>query len=379
MLPAGYGRGPMPKISQIEIFKTNIPFKYSFKHSLKSRSDSESIFVKVTLDNTIFGFGESLPRSYVTGNSQDSVLKELGYFSKRLIGLNINGDEESVNLIKNLEGIEGEARCAIEIALLDCLGKVCSKPVSAFLGEAVNTEFIYSMIISNASALDTGLICIFAKMHGYKFIKVKVGSGNDVARVRFCRRILPDADIRIDANGAWGAAEAIKMIQKLRPFKISCIEQPTPKDDLNALQEVADFCPEPVMADESLCTRQDALKLAQIRACDMFNVRLSKCGGIFRSLDIIKTAHDYEMSCQIGCLVGETGILSAAARHMAGVVRSIVYFEGSYSRFLLKEDVIEEDLTPRRSIGYTLNGSGLGVTVKEDIIRKYSNESSVVK
>jgi L-alanine-DL-glutamate epimerase-like enolase superfamily enzyme len=129
-----------------------------------------------------------------------------------------------------------------------------------------------------------------------------------------------------------------------------------------------------VIADESLCTRPDALKLAQSRACDVFNVRLSKCGGIFRSLDIIKIAHDYEISYQIGCLVGESGILSAAARHMASVVRNIRYFEGSYSRFLLKEDVIEEDLTPKRSIGYTLNKSGLGVTVKEGILRKYSKD-----
>lgn len=370
----------MPKIAQIEIFKVNLPFKYSFKHSLKSRDTSESIFVKVTLDNGIAGFGESLPRSYVTGNTQDSVFKGLSSFSKSLIGTGLNDDRESVGLIRNIEGIEGEARCAIEIALLDCLGKVCSKPMSAFLGEGINKKFIYSFIIPSISPLKAGIICVFAKSRGYKFIKVKVGFGNDAARVRICRRISPDADIRIDANGAWDSSQnALEAIQNLRPFNISCIEQPTPKDRLDTLQEVADCCPEPVMADESLCTRLDALKLAQSRACDMFNIRLSKCGGIFRSLDIIKTARDYEIKYQIGCLVGESGILSAAARHMASVVKDAVYFEGSYSRFLLKEDVIEEILTPKRSIGYALEGPGLGVSVKENIIKKYSKESLLVK
>ena len=369
----------MPKISHVEIFKTNLPFKYSFKHSLKSRSDSESIFVRISLDNGTAGFGESLPRSYVTGNTQDSVFKDLTSFSKKLIGTRLDDNDESIDLIKNLEGIEGEARCAVEIALLDCLGKVCSKPISALLGEIVNTEFIYSLIIPDTSILTTGLICLFAKAKGYKFLKVKVGFDNDVEKVKLCRRILPDADIRIDANGAWDSGHtAIDAIQRLRPFKISCIEQPTPKDDLDAMQEVADFLTEPVMADESLCNREDALKLAQTRTCDIFNVRLSKCGGIFRSLEIMKIAREYEIAYQIGCLVGETGILSAAARHMASVVKNIIYFEGSYSRFLLKEDAIEEDLTPKRSIGYTLKGSGLGVTVKEKIVRKYSRESLLI-
>ncbi|MDP3790895.1 MAG: dipeptide epimerase [Candidatus Omnitrophota bacterium] len=377
--PDGYGVGPMPEISKIEIFKTNLPFKHSFKHSLKSRNDSESIFVKVILDNGITGFGESLPRSYVTGNTQDSVFKNLSDSAGKLIGTRLDDNIESINFIKSLEGLEGEARCAVEIALLDSLGKICSKPVSAFLADVVNTKFVYSMIIPTVSAFKTGLICLFAKVQGYEFIKVKVGADTDVQRVKLCRKILPKADIRIDANGVWDSAKtALGMIQRLRPFKISCIEQPTPKDDLEAMQEVADFCAEPVMADESLCTRQDALKLAQSRVCDMFNVRLSKCGGIFRSLDIMDIARNHEMSCQIGCLVGESGILSAAGRHIASVAKNIVYFEGSYSRFLLKEDIVEEDLTPARSVGYTLKGAGLGVTVKEDILRKYSKESLLI-
>ena len=131
------------------------------------------------------------------------------------------------------------------------------------------------------------------------------------------------------------------------------------------------FCREPVMADESLCTKEDALQLAQIRGCDMFNVRLSKCGGIFRSMEIIGIARDHSMGYQIGCHVGESGILTAAATHLAAVSKDFKYFEGGYSRLLLKEDIIEEDLTPRRGVGYTLDGPGLGVTVKEDILRKY--------
>jgi muconate cycloisomerase len=368
----------MPKISKIEVFSADIPFKRAFKHSARSREMSESVFVKVSLDNSMAGFGESLPRSYVTGNTRESALKAVKDNAGRLIGASLDDNQSSVELIKNLEGPEAEARCALEIALLDALGKVSSKPVYAILGNVINKSFACSMIISDEPASKTWAICAFARISGYKFIKVKVGVEDDVKKVYICRRVLPKADIRVDANGAWDASRALSTIARLRRFGISCIEQPTPKGNLEAMQEVADFCREPVMADESLCTKEDALKFANTRACDMFNVRLSKCGGIFRSLEIIKIARDNGMGFQIGCMVGETGILSAAGRHIASVADGMSYFEGGYSRFLLKEDAIKEDLTPRRGVGYTLNGSGLGVTVREDVIRRYSKETLVI-
>lgn len=369
----------MPKISGIEIFKVSIPFKFSFKHSLKRRKTSESIFVKVILENNVTGFGESLPRSYVTGNTQSSVYDSLKKYLPLLIDVDLKEGDEGIQFIKGLEGIEDESRCALEIALLDCMGKISGRAIWDILGRPVSKAFTYSAIISGESLLKTVFLGAYFKGKGYRFIKIKAGEDNDIQRVRLVRRLSGSSDIRVDANGAWDVPKALEMIEKLRAFKISCIEQPTPKGDFDAMQEVADFCPEPVMADESLCTRDDALRLVQMRACDMFNVRLSKCGGIFRSLEIIKIAENHDISYQIGCHVGESGVLSAAARHLGAITGNAKYFEGSYSRLLLKKDIIREDLTPVRGVGYTLNGPGLGVTVREDVLRKYTKESFLVK
>jgi muconate cycloisomerase len=354
----------MPKISGLEVFKVNIPFKVAFKHSLKSRQNSESIFVKASLDNGIVGFGESLPRSYVTGNTQGAVYTQLKKFLPKLNNAELNGPD----FIISLKGIEAEARCALEIALFDCLGKILSKPVRDILGESLNRSFASSAIISGGSILKTAIITMYFKSKGYRFFKVKVGGDNDFSKVHLVRRLVGDADIRIDANGAWTVPEALEAMGKLRRFNISCLEQPTPKGDFGAMQEVADFCHEPVMADESLCTVGDALRLAEIKGCDMFNIRLSKCGGINRCMEMIKIAQDHGMGYQIGCHVGESGILTAAATHLAAVSKRMAYFEGGYSRLLLKEDIVEEDLTPRGGMGYTLNKPGLGVTVREDIL-----------
>lgn len=361
----------MPKISGIEVFKANIPFRIAFKHSLKSRMSSESIFVKASLDNGVVGFGESLPRSYVTGNTQEGIYSKLKEFLPTLIGAELGGESEAVKFITSIDGVDAEARCALEIALLDCLGKTINKPIHDILGSTVNRTFPSSAIISSGSLVKAAATIVYFRAKGYKFFKVKVGTPNDAARVRLVRMIAGNVDIRVDANGAWDVVGAMEAIDKIRKFKISCIEQPTPKGDMDAMQEVADFCHEPVMADESLCTESDALTLAQIKGCDMLNVRLSKCGGIFKSMNIIKIAKDNGMGYQIGCHVGESGVLTAASMHLAAVSSGLSYFEGGYSRLLLREDIIEEDLTPRRGLGYTLDGAGLGVTVKEDILKKY--------
>lgn len=366
----------MPEISGIEIFKVNIPFRVSFKHALKERRVSESIFIKVALGNGVCGYGESLPRSYVTGNTQDSVFKKLKEYAPSLKGYNLKEGGEGLNFIRALDKIEGEARCALEIALLDCLGKISNKPIHAILGNAFNKAFDYSGVISGDSLFKTGIVALYFASNGYKFIKIKVGGNNDAARVGLVRCILRKSDIRIDANGAWNVKGALEAIHRLKQFNISCIEQPVPKGDIEAMRAVALSCPEPIIADESLCTRADASKLAEVRACDMFNIRLSKCGGILRSMEIMKIADAHGLSYQIGCHVGESGILSAAARHLATVSKKVKYMEGSYSRILLKEDIIEEDITPKRGVGLTLDGPGLGVTVIEDRLRKYTTESS---
>ncbi len=82
-----------------------------------------------------------------------------------------------------------------------------------------------------------------------------------------------------------------------------------------------------------------------MNACDLFNIRLSKCGGYIPSLRLAQFAKQNKIGYQLGCQVGETAILSAAGRHFAGSVSDLVAVEGSYDRHLVKESLSQEDLT----------------------------------
>jgi L-Ala-D/L-Glu epimerase len=124
------------------------------------------------------------------------------------------------------------------------------------------------------------------------------------------------------------------------------------------------------MLDESLTSMVDAEAAVAADACDLFNIRLSKCGGFLASLRLAAFAHERGVGYQLGCHPGETGILSAAGRHFAASVAGIRYLEGSYDRHLFDRLITNEDLT----FGYggrapALTSPGLGVTIATDVLR----------
>jgi muconate cycloisomerase len=178
-------------------------------------------------------------------------------------------------------------------------------------------------------------------------------------------------DLRLDANEAWQADDLPRKLEPLLRNRISCIEQPVPHHQLESLAEVRRQQAVPIMLDESLTSLQDAQRAIALDACDLFNIRLSKCGGFLASLELAALAHVSGVGYQLGCHPGETGILSAAGRHWAASVRGIRYLEGSYDRHLLRELVTCEDVT----FGYggrapALRRPGLGVTIVPDVLAR---------
>jgi muconate cycloisomerase len=120
------------------------------------------------------------------------------------------------------------------------------------------------------------------------------------------------------------------------------------------------------MLDESLTSVQDAERAIQAGTCDLFNIRLSKCGGFLNSLTLAAMAHHANLGYQLGCHPGESGILSAAGRHFATSVDSIRYREGSADRHLIKDLITHESLTfGRGGWAPAIRTPGLGITIDE--------------
>ena len=148
------------------------------------------------------------------------------------------------------------------------------------------------------------------------------------------------------------------------PARPTALEQPVPHEQVGALRDLKKSLGVPIMLDESLCGLPDAERAVTEGLADILNVRLSKCGGFGPSLRIAEVARRAGLGVQLGCHPGETGLLSAAGRHFAGLVPGLKYVEGSYDRHVLADNLILGDLTFRYGgRARPLVGPGLGVAV----------------
>jgi len=129
--------------------------------------------------------------------------------------------------------------------------------------------------------------------------------------------------------------------------------------DVEGLHEIRNKTGIPVIVDESLCSLSDAKRLIEAEACDVINIKISKCGGLLKSKEIRDFAESKNIPCQVGAHVGETDILGKAGRYFAMTTRNLFCFEG-FSQLLFK-DSPEEHFQMRSGNDDTSLNAGLGV------------------
>jgi muconate cycloisomerase len=377
------------RIDRITLYRLRIPFHETFSHALQSRAESDAVIIKVSDGVGRAGFGEALPRSYVTGETTDTMFARIRerlapqvfqqafapgwetfeYLQTVMREWSRNDDPGAPVVAWNA------TFCALELALLDWSLRADHSALADFL-PPVRYEVVYSGVISADAPKDAARLARRMARLGLKQIKVKVGTADDVPRLQAVRDAVGgEVDLRADANGAWSAADAIAQLRRFAPFKLRAIEQPVSATDFAGMKRVRDESGVPVMADESLVTVEQALQLIELRACDFFNIRLSKNAGIAGSLAIAQLARAAGVKIQVGAQVGETGILSAAGRIFAAGLPELEFAEGSFGRWLLAEDVTFENMAfGPGGRAPLLKSRGLSVTVREEILERFSAE-----
>ncbi|MBP3960435.1 dipeptide epimerase [Gemmata sp. G18] len=369
------------RVVELEVRHVRVALRRKVTHASHVRTETDNVVVRCKLSDGSVGYGEGVPRDYVTGETIDfsfdllkrsDVAKQLDTDAENFV--------QAVHLAERLKlavepsddrGILGNsARCALELAVLDAFGRAFGEPLTR-VTELVAPELYqfrdrvqYSGVIGNPRGWKKRLYPLVYRLAGFKQVKLKVGieGQDDVKRTKTMRRWLGrKIDLRVDANEAWAPADAAARIRELEPFGITSVEQPVRHEDVACLADVRKQVKAPIMLDESLCGAVDAERAVRGGWCDLFNLRLSKCGGFIPSLRLAQFAKRHNLGYQLGCQVGETAILSAAGRHFAASVADIRYLEGSYDRHLVWESLAVDDLTFQRT-GWApaLVGSGLG-------------------
>jgi L-alanine-DL-glutamate epimerase-like enolase superfamily enzyme len=367
-------------IRKVDIWHLSLPFLSPIKHNLATHTSSANLVVKVTADTPRPGYGEGVPRDFVTG---ETLSGSLAFLLETLVpalwDLELSSPPQLREVLRDLfRQTAGErhpaAFCALETALLDAAGRAWDLPLHEFFGPRRAGVLIYSAVIPMASREQIAPLLGLVKRMAMPFLKLKVGGPDDLEVLKLARETLGwEVDIRVDANCAWTATEAIRRLREMAPYRLSAVEQPVAKEDFEGLKEVGAATGLPVIADESLCTEAEARRLIDLKACALFNLRLSKCGGPGTADRIRRLAAAAGVRCQLGCHVGETSILSAAGRHIASCAPELVYLEGSFSPFLFaREPVAQPVVFGDGGLAPNLSGPGLGIEVLDQALQDFS-------
>ena len=376
-------------IDGIRIYSIQLPFSLHFSHALRKRVSVNNVFVEVIGEQgKIKGYGEGAPRSFVTGETQKSAVRTIHRLARQNhFPWRIEDIRQIWNFIDSLgdDKTQNAAVCALETALLDAFGQYHETNLIDYFPNDFLTHKIYYGIAFPLAGKNT-LMALCRQARKMKIRKLKLKLGKDLAQNREMLKAVrmvfgEDYNLKIDVNGVWNRDLALRHESLLVKYNVRVVEQPMAPN----APELADFALRmkqagvTLMADESACSLADVKTIAENGHYQMINVRLSKCGGMRNSLKMIDYLRRREIAFQIGCHLGESGILSAAGRILSLLCNDAVYCDGSYDEYLLEKNITMKNVSfgPGGEAD-PLKGPGLGVNIDHQSLVLLSQGPPVV-
>ncbi|SHJ81522.1 muconate cycloisomerase [Clostridium amylolyticum] len=315
------------KITDIKLGHISVPLKKPFKTALRTVNSVEDIIVKIETDSGNVGYGEAPPTAVITGDTTGSIVGAIEeYIRPQLLGKDIENFEELMLILDKSLVKNTSAKAAVDIALYDLYGQMLKAPLYKIWG-GYRKEIITDITISVNDPEQMSKDSLEAIALGYDTLKIKVGKDPsiDIERMKAIRNAVGyDVRLRIDANQGWKPKEAVRILRSMEDagMNLELVEQPVIAHDIEGLKFVTDNVGIPVMADESVFSPKDALKIMQLRAADYINIKLMKTGGLHNALKICSAAEIYGMECMLGCML-EAKVSVTAAVHLAAA-KSII-------------------------------------------------------
>jgi len=392
----------MPTVTELRLFAVDLPFKVTIRHAAAARTTSESLFLRARLDDGTEGWGECLPRVYVSGEAREQafvLLRET--ILPALVGRSFRSLGDAVSFLEKCDGKappewvrpdtpQTSAWCSVDLALLDAFGRAAGEPARP--GPAAGPappdalrRYRYSGVVSADHGWRYAVSLLKVRAFRFPHVKLKVEHDGALPAARTARRLLGRrVDLRVDANMAWDAEQALAVIGQLQAVGIRSFEQPVASGDLDGLARLVAESSAEIVVDEGLTDRDSLQRFIARRACTGANVRISKCGGLVAAYARCREALDAGLMLQVGCQVGESSLLSAAhltlLQALAPLTPGVRYAEGCFGRHLLREDPAAPLVQfryggrpPRRP-----PGAGLGVQVDLAALQRHTVDQASV-
>lgn len=293
-------------------FKRRKVFKIAFTQSLYANG----IYVQVTADNGLTGLGEAVPLAFVTGETAGSVVAAIELMKPSLLGVDPTDLETVHKVMDRLILNNTSAKAAIDIACYDLWGKSRGVAVHHLLGAKEE-----QLVTDKTVGIDTVEKMVDDALElvekGFRVLKVKGGISpqEDIANLRAIRAAVGnETELRVDFNQGYDFDTAREVLQQLPDIGITEVEQPLIAWDMDGMAALKKVSPVPLMMDEGVHLPWQAVQACEKDACDIINIKLMKCGGIYPAMQIADIARRYGKPCMVGCMSeSKLGIAAGAA------------------------------------------------------------------
>jgi L-alanine-DL-glutamate epimerase-like enolase superfamily enzyme/pimeloyl-ACP methyl ester carboxylesterase len=336
----------------IEAVPLKLKLKTTFRHAAATRCEGESIWVQAKR-NKNKGYGEGCPRVYVAGDDLESSL--------RWVKENFSIEKADIDSVDDLkQWVEKNnmvidkypsAWCAIEMALLDLFSQEQGCNVETLLGfDEYKLCGRYTAVLGDDEKWKYTTLLDQYLIRGVTDFKIKL-NGN-IERDREKLHILEglciqyhvkDIRIRFDANNLWKdrCDEAIVHIKALGGH-VYALEEPVGSRNTLDISKISIATGLPVILDESLCTLEDLSLFKHIQGKFIANIKISRVGGLIRTLKLIEEIKRMSWPVIIGCHTGETSLLTRAALLAASAAgESLIAQEGAFGDYLMEREPVE--------------------------------------
>jgi L-alanine-DL-glutamate epimerase-like enolase superfamily enzyme len=306
-------------ITDIRAEKIGLELNKPIVISMGTITQGDTVIVKITTDTGICGYGEGAGVSFVTGETPESVMGTINLLRPHLLGINPFSIDHIHSTMDRVIVRNSSAKAALDIALYDIMAKAQGLPLYRLLGGIRNTmETDMTIMIDSPELMADQAEDIVSR--GFSMLKVKAGINpyEDIAAIRQIReRVGPGIDIKVDANQGWSVGDSTRILDELYALGVSAVEQPIPYWDLDGLAYIRSKTRLKLMADESCFTPQDAISLIRRQAVDIINIKLMKCGGLYRGMQINTIAESAGVKCMLGCMMESNLAITAGAALVA--------------------------------------------------------------
>ena len=369
------------KIERIDVFPLNLPFLTEFKISRGSvggpKSGAPHVYIRITADSGLVGWGESRPSPRWSYETPESVVTTIrNYLAPSLIGMDAE-DLEVVHAVMDREIAPGitvgqpVAKSGIDMALCDLISKGQGLPLYKHFGAREASAVQLSYLVSVDSPSKAEEVTAAAVSQGYQGFKVKIGMDPalDLELIRAVKNAAPSCFLWADANQAYSTDMAIERSRDMAGIGVDVLEQPVPANDFLGLRELVARSAVPIAVDESVFALSDLEQLIGLKALDMLVIKVSKMAGLSRARKCIERAMDAGIGL-LGSGLTETRLGLAASTHLYSAYGFKFPVDLNGPQFLA-DDPIKGGVTIERAVVNVGETPGIGVEIDEQKLAKY--------